>query len=648
MVKITCGTARVSAVAHQRLHASSSTSGFPAARAAITSPQTRAWYLPMCVSSARCVTSPAAYSQPPSTPVTWRWSSTWSQLPGSTPTASKPRSSVRGCRPVATRISSHTRVSPPTASSTIPSGRRMTRSSSVPSSTATPMSRSDPVTASAAKAGTAPSNREPRWKIVTCDPSDAKTMAISHATTPPPTMARRGGTLDALVASRLVHGRASASPGTRGTAARLPVHTETAAVARSSIDAPLSLSTTTRRSPTRRPCPRTRSSPLLSIQETWDASSQSWTNRLRRPSTASTSNEPVTASAAPATARASASACAGRSSDLLGMQAQYEQSPPTNSASTTTTRHPPRAARWATFSPVDPPPITITSYVCSGMSPPVREGSRRAVPWCPVGFRWCRRPACRGADGSRAGWRRRGERTLADPVVARRHDDRTAGRELGHQVENHVVGLDVGRREPHPHPLARRGRHGDRAAVHLGAVEDQLHTGRRAGGQVCQQRDQSTTLLGGSQLGPAGHGHVVAIDYEDGVGSAQQVLGRGDRIVEQATGQRQRSAPLASDGGLGGRGSGGRRRRRRGHRPGCIVRQRGGQSGQSIRQRRRPLRSPPQLTRHHAEVGPGRRGLGALRLGLFRADAPGSGRGCRRIRGVGSRRLGLQRAQLGP
>jgi hypothetical protein len=43
------------------------------------------------------------------------------------------------------------------------------------------------------------------------------------------------------------------------------------------------------------------------------------------------------------------------------MQAQYEHSPPTSSDSTITAVSPPRTARSATFSPVGPAPITITS-----------------------------------------------------------------------------------------------------------------------------------------------------------------------------------------------------------------------------------------------------------------------------------------------
>ena len=50
----------------------------------------RAWYLPMWVSRARPLQSPTAYSQPPSTPVARSWSSTSTNLPGSSPTVLEP------------------------------------------------------------------------------------------------------------------------------------------------------------------------------------------------------------------------------------------------------------------------------------------------------------------------------------------------------------------------------------------------------------------------------------------------------------------------------------------------------------------------------------------------------------------------------
>ena len=66
------------------------------------------------------------------------------------------------------------------------------------------------------------------------------------------------------------------------------------------------------------------------------------------------------------TRRASATATTGRSIALLGMQAQYEHSPPTSSRSTAATLSPAARARSATVYPTGPAPITITSYALMG------------------------------------------------------------------------------------------------------------------------------------------------------------------------------------------------------------------------------------------------------------------------------------------
>ncbi len=124
------------------------------------------------------------------------------------------------------------------------------------------------------------------------------------------------------------------------------------------------LPTTTVRSPASRPCPRTRSILAESSQPTCPSSFQSWVKESRRLNTsAGVSAAPLT----PCTAPASATTSTGRSRALLGMQAQYEHSPPTSSDSTITAVRPPLTARSATFSPVGPAPITITSYVSSAI-----------------------------------------------------------------------------------------------------------------------------------------------------------------------------------------------------------------------------------------------------------------------------------------
>ncbi len=78
-------------------------------------------------------------------------------------------------------------------------------------------------------------------------------MAISVATTPPPTTISRPGTLSELVASRLVHGRTSSSPGILGRAARLPVQTATACRAVRTRSPPSEPLTVTVRGPVSRP-----------------------------------------------------------------------------------------------------------------------------------------------------------------------------------------------------------------------------------------------------------------------------------------------------------------------------------------------------------------------------------------------------------
>ena len=62
--------------------------------------------------------------------------------------------------------------------------------------------------------------------------------------------------------------------------------------------------------------------PAERTQSTWLESSQPWVTLSRRASTAATSTVPVTACEAPATRCASAIPWVGRSSALLGMQAQ--------------------------------------------------------------------------------------------------------------------------------------------------------------------------------------------------------------------------------------------------------------------------------------------------------------------------------------
>ena len=94
----------------------------------------------------------------------------------------------------------------------------------------------------------------------------------------------------------------------------------------------------------------------------------------RRSSSACTSSEPVTASAAPGIRLTSSSASYGRSSAFEGMHAQNEHSPPTSRSSTIATSSPSSASLPAATSPAGPAPITITSNVRMAPTLPWRRG----------------------------------------------------------------------------------------------------------------------------------------------------------------------------------------------------------------------------------------------------------------------------------
>ena len=171
---------------------------------------------------------------------------------------------------------------------------------------------------------------------VTSDPSDRHACAISAPTTPPPRMMSRSGTSCAVTILRESHGSESASPSMGGIAAEVPVATTTAFRAVSSWTSPSGPVTVTARSPVMRPCPRTSVAFTDASHCTWPSSFQLLAKAFRACSAFSTSMPPVMAPRIEGTRCATASASAGRSSALLGMQAQYEHSPPTSSDSTTT------------------------------------------------------------------------------------------------------------------------------------------------------------------------------------------------------------------------------------------------------------------------------------------------------------------------
>ena len=118
---------------------------------------------------------------------------------------------------------------------------------------------------------------DPRANSVTWEPNPCQAVAISTPTPPAPTTASRSGTWLLSVASRLVHGLASAMPGRSGSAGLLPVHTTTACRAVSTGCSPPGVLTATRRAPANRPCPRTSVAPIPFTQSAWPLSSQSLT-----------------------------------------------------------------------------------------------------------------------------------------------------------------------------------------------------------------------------------------------------------------------------------------------------------------------------------------------------------------------------------
>ena len=93
-------------------------------------------------------------------------------------------------------------------------------------------------------------------------PSAPKAWAISHATTPPPRTTSRSGTCSALVASRLVHGRASRRPGTAGRRRAADRQDERRAFARYVVPS----TSTVRSAGQAAPEPRMRSMPAESSQ----------------------------------------------------------------------------------------------------------------------------------------------------------------------------------------------------------------------------------------------------------------------------------------------------------------------------------------------------------------------------------------------
>src|SRR5450755_145485 len=155
----------------------------------------------MWVSSDRSLTSPMAYSH--GRPGTRSVSSTATGLPGSRPTVSRPRSSVRGRRPTATTISLPSTRSPSLKSTVTLAPSRRTARASTPTRTSTPRSTSAACNCSPANGSSRVSKRSAASSNVTVEPSALYACAISTPTAPPPSTTRLRGILPAVVTSRV-------------------------------------------------------------------------------------------------------------------------------------------------------------------------------------------------------------------------------------------------------------------------------------------------------------------------------------------------------------------------------------------------------------------------------------------------------------
>ena len=206
----------------------------------------------------------------------------------------------------------------PSSSSIATAPGRVTRTTCRWSRTSTPPSSSASSTWAPANGSSRSISRSPRWTSVTFEPKADHAWAISTPTTPPPRIASRAGTSFAVVASMFVHGRASCRPSMSGISALDPVATITAFRATSSSPSAAPPSTTTRRSPSSRPRPRTSVTPCSSSHGSWPESSRFEITSSRRASTAGTSIGPIESPATRSTSRRSST---GRSSAFEGMQA---------------------------------------------------------------------------------------------------------------------------------------------------------------------------------------------------------------------------------------------------------------------------------------------------------------------------------------
>ena len=126
------------------------------------------------------------------------------QRPGVSPSASSPRSSTLGARPVATSTRSASASEPSASMTRTPPSEASTRSMPAPSRSAMPSVSNACSTSAAASGSNLGSRRPPRCTTVTSAPSRRWSWASSQPAAPPPRTIRLAGTSCDEVASMVV------------------------------------------------------------------------------------------------------------------------------------------------------------------------------------------------------------------------------------------------------------------------------------------------------------------------------------------------------------------------------------------------------------------------------------------------------------
>ncbi len=205
----------------------------------------------------------------------------------------------------------------------------------------------------------------PSMIVSSSTPSPFSQVAASHATTPPPQITIRFGMVWMLVTSREVQGLAASKPSMFGIAGDEPVSRTTAWRAVMVRVLPSGLVTSTVFGPSERTPAPDDVDPVVhaplnlrGVVEMVDDGVAAGEHGVD----VQTASRAAPASL-PGRWRPISRISTGRSSPLLGIQAQYEHSPPTSASSTITVSRPESwLAYWAAFSPAAAPPMTMTSH----------------------------------------------------------------------------------------------------------------------------------------------------------------------------------------------------------------------------------------------------------------------------------------------